>query len=184
MIVAGIGFRKGTSGVEIVAVVDAALAEHGIGRSELALLATSHEKSAEAGAVEAGRLLGLAVVGVANSDLKAQKTLTRSERSLAAAGVPSLSEAAALAAAGNAASLLGPRLAVGPVTCALASQNLSARLSRREGKGEGRGDGRRGRRTQGTEAQRPSPRPSPCLSPQAGRGVAGVALFHSTETPR
>ena len=35
-------------------------------------------------------------------------------------GVPSVSEAAALAAAGPGARLLGPRVAVGPATCALA----------------------------------------------------------------
>jgi cobalt-precorrin 5A hydrolase len=47
-------------------------------------------------------------------------TLTRSEFSQAVAGTPSVSEAAALAAAGADARLLGPRIAVGPVTCALA----------------------------------------------------------------
>jgi cobalt-precorrin 5A hydrolase len=35
-------------------------------------------------------------------------------------GVPSVAEAAALAAGGSAASLLAARIAVGPVTCALA----------------------------------------------------------------
>ena len=119
MIVAGIGFRQGTSGAEIVAAIDAALAEHGIGRSQLTRLATSREKSGEAGIVEAGRLLGLTVVGVEYAELKAQETLTNSERSLAATGIASLSEAAALAAAGDGATLLGPRMALGPVTCAL-----------------------------------------------------------------
>jgi cobalt-precorrin 5A hydrolase len=47
-------------------------------------------------------------------------TLTRSELSQAIAGVPSVSEHAALAAAGQGARLFGPRIAVGPVTCALA----------------------------------------------------------------
>jgi cobalt-precorrin 5A hydrolase len=40
---------------------------------------------------------------------------------LAVAGVPSVSEAAALAAAGPGARLIAPRVAVGPATCALAA---------------------------------------------------------------
>jgi len=36
------------------------------------------------------------------------------------AGVPSVSETAALAAAGEGVRLLGPRIVVGPVTCAIA----------------------------------------------------------------
>ncbi len=47
-------------------------------------------------------------------------TLTHSKRSPPRAGVPSVSEAAALVAAGEGARLLGPRIVVGPVTCALA----------------------------------------------------------------
>jgi cobalt-precorrin 5A hydrolase len=39
---------------------------------------------------------------------------------LQATGTPSISETAALAAAGQHATLLGPRIAVGPVTCAIA----------------------------------------------------------------
>jgi cobalt-precorrin 5A hydrolase len=53
-------------------------------------------------------------------------TLTHSELSLALAGVPSVSEAAALAAAGAGARLYGPRIVVGPVTCALATSGDAA----------------------------------------------------------
>ena len=42
-------------------------------------------------------------------------------RVLALTGVPSVSEAAALAAAGPTARLIAPRIAVGPATCALAA---------------------------------------------------------------
>jgi cobalamin biosynthesis protein CbiG len=49
-----------------------------------------------------------------------QKPLTRSALSLSLAGAPSVSESAALAAAGPGARLLGPRIATGRVTCALA----------------------------------------------------------------
>jgi cobalt-precorrin 5A hydrolase len=118
MIVAGIGFRKGVSAAEILAALDAALAAHGRGREQIGRLATSREKSGEAGLVETGRSLGVAVVGVEDATLQAQTTLTVSEHSLKATGIPSLSEAAALAAVGG--KLLGPRLALGAVTCALA----------------------------------------------------------------
>jgi cobalt-precorrin 5A hydrolase len=51
---------------------------------------------------------------------------THSELSQTVAGVPSVSEAAALAAAGDGARLLGPRIVVGPVTCALATSKDAA----------------------------------------------------------
>ena len=50
----------------------------------------------------------------------ASRTLTRSDPSWQAAGSPSACEAAALAAAGRAARLAGPRIVAGPVTCAIA----------------------------------------------------------------
>jgi cobalt-precorrin 5A hydrolase len=50
----------------------------------------------------------------------ALRTLTHSALSQTLAGVHSVSEAAAMAAAGKGARLLGPRIVVGPVTCALA----------------------------------------------------------------
>jgi cobalt-precorrin 5A hydrolase len=53
-------------------------------------------------------------------------TLTHSARSLALAGTPSVSETAALAAAGKGARLLGSRIVVGPVTCALATSGDAA----------------------------------------------------------
>jgi len=53
-------------------------------------------------------------------DAASGRTATRSERVHALIGVPSVAEAAALAAAGPLAQLIGPRLAVGPATCALA----------------------------------------------------------------
>ena len=51
--------------------------------------------------------------------------LTRSAASLAAAGTGSAAEAAALAAAGPGARLLGPRIVLGPVTCAIAIRETS-----------------------------------------------------------
>jgi cobalt-precorrin 5A hydrolase len=44
---------------------------------------------------------------------------------LALTGVPSVAEAAALAAAGPLAHLIGPRLVIGSATCALASSEAA-----------------------------------------------------------
>ncbi|MBA3448684.1 MAG: cobalamin biosynthesis protein, partial [Pseudaminobacter sp.] len=54
------------------------------------------------------------------------ETLSYSDLSLALAGTPSVSETAALAAAGQGARLLGPRLVLGSVTCALATNGDAA----------------------------------------------------------
>jgi cobalt-precorrin 5A hydrolase len=64
---------------------------------------------------------------VADNELKAAgaRTETRSERVLALSGVPSLAEAAALAAAGPSSSLIVSRLVLGAATCALASSGTA-----------------------------------------------------------
>jgi cobalt-precorrin 5A hydrolase len=122
MIVAGIGSRKGATVTEVIAAVDAALAEHGLARRELSLIATARMKQDEIGIIAAGGMLNLPLVLIDDEVLRemAGATLSHSALSLAAAGTPSVSEAAALAAAGSGARLAGPRLAVGPVTCAIA----------------------------------------------------------------
>ena len=65
---------------------------------------------------------------------------TRSERVLALTGVPSVAEAAALAAAGPAARLIGPRLVVGDATCALAAIGAGAMTVHFIGAGPGAAD--------------------------------------------
>jgi cobalt-precorrin 5A hydrolase len=122
MIVAGVGCKVGASAREIEAAIGAALSRFGVESASLSLIATSTAKAEEAGLAAAAKERGLKVVVVPQADLEAasSRTLTRSERVLAATGVPSLSEAAALAAAGPGARLLAPRVAVGPATCALA----------------------------------------------------------------
>jgi len=122
MIVAGIGSRKGVSAAEVVEAVDAALREHGLDRSALAALATASHKRDEVGIVVASGTMNLPLALVDDAALAAMSrlTITRSDASMAAAGTPSVSEAAALAAAGDGARLAGPRLAVGRVTCAIA----------------------------------------------------------------
>ncbi|MCX7304119.1 MAG: cobalamin biosynthesis protein [Hyphomicrobiales bacterium] len=122
MIVAGIGSRKGVSVTEVVAAVEAALREHGLEMSRLTMLATTSLKRDEAGIVVASSSmkLPLALVDAAALAQMSDLTLTRSGASMAAAGTPSVSEAAALAAAGDGARLAGPRTALGRVTCAIA----------------------------------------------------------------
>lgn len=120
MIVAGIGARKKVTADEVLAVLDAALVTHGLPRAAISALVSSRAKSAEPGIVEAASQLGIACQGLSDELLRGVETITRSEASIAATGFASLSEAAALAAAGPGGSLLGPRVALGPVTCALA----------------------------------------------------------------
>jgi cobalt-precorrin 5A hydrolase len=122
MIVAGIGCRKDVRTEEVLAAIDAALAEQGLGRKALDALATAPLKREEAAIRMAGAFLCLDVVIAGENALHAadSRTLSRSAPSLAAADVLSVSEAAALAVAGEGSVLLGPRLVLGPVTCAIA----------------------------------------------------------------
>ena len=122
MIVAGVGCKAGTSAREIGAAIGWALSQAGLASASLSLIATSAAKAKEAELAFAAHCLGVKLVFVPQADLEAaaSRTLTHSERVLAATGVPSLSEAAALAAAGPGARLLAPRVAVGAATCALA----------------------------------------------------------------
>ena len=122
MIVAGIGCKAGASACEIEAAIGAALSRAGLENSALGLIATSAAKANESGIAAAAIGRGLKVAIVAQADLESAgaQAMTRSERVLAVAGVPSVSEAAALAAAGLGARLIASRVAVGPATCALA----------------------------------------------------------------
>jgi cobalt-precorrin 5A hydrolase len=122
MIVAGVGCRRGTPAPEIEAAIRAALAKAGLATGTLGAIATIAAKHDEAGIEAAAAHFGVSVVLVADSELKSasERTQTKSERVLALTGVPSVAEAAALAAAGPSARLIGPRLALGAATCALA----------------------------------------------------------------
>jgi len=122
MIVAGVGCRKCARAVEIEAAIMAAFAAAGIATSELRLIATSVVKGGEPGIAAAASSIGVPLVTISQGDLAAAgvRAKTKSERVIALAGVPSVAEAAALAAGGPAARLIAPRIAIGPVTCALA----------------------------------------------------------------
>jgi len=116
MTVAGIGCRRGVDAAEVLAAVTAARAAHAV--AGLDALATV--KRDEPALAEAAERLALPLLIVAAGD--DARLLTQSAASRAVTGTGSASEAAALAAAGPGARLLGPRLAVGRVTCAIATR--------------------------------------------------------------
>jgi cobalt-precorrin 5A hydrolase len=123
MIVAGVGCRAGASAAEVEAAITIALAGAGLKPEVLGMIATSAAKAAEPGIVDAASQRGVKFVVVPQAEFEAAglRVVTRSERVLALTGVPSVSEAAALAAGGLDARLIAPRVAVGPATCALVS---------------------------------------------------------------
>ena len=122
VIVAGLGSRKGVTEAQVLAAIDAALDAHGLTRDRLSELATASRKRDEPALRAASTTLGLSLTIVDDAALEVAggHTLTRSYASFDKAGGPSVSEASALAAAGSDSRLLGPRVAVGPVTCAIA----------------------------------------------------------------
>ena len=123
MIVAGVGCRKGARAADIEAAIAAAFDRAGVAASQLRLIATSAAKGDEPGIALAASAIGVPLVLIQPGDLAAAgiRATTRSERVMALAGVPSVAEAAALAAGGPDARLIVPRIAVGPATCALAA---------------------------------------------------------------
>ncbi|WP_269929771.1 cobalamin biosynthesis protein [Aminobacter sp. HY435] len=128
MMVAGIGCRKGAAHEDILSAIETALEAHGLAVTALSALATATLKRDEPGILAAARRLDLPLLVVDNASLAgaAPRTLSHSQASQEAAGTPSVSEASALAAAGADATLLGPRISVGPATCAIATSGATA----------------------------------------------------------
>jgi len=122
MIVAGIGFRRSVAADEIVALVELALDRASLARDALGRLATIAALAETPAFTEAARRLNVTAMPVTESALAAAAphVHTQSERSLAAHGVGSVAEAAALAAAGPDADLILERIASASATCALA----------------------------------------------------------------
>lgn len=125
MIIAGIGSRRGISQDEVIAALDAALARAGLDRGDIALLAAPAVKGGEAGISEAAATLGLPLVLVPQVQLEAMahRAQANSDQVVALMRQPSPAESVALAGAGRHGRLLGPRLAVGAVSCALAQRD-------------------------------------------------------------
>ncbi|MFL5289489.1 MAG: cobalamin biosynthesis protein [Rhodopila sp.] len=122
MIIAGIGCRRQGSAEWVQAAIDAGLAQTGRGRADIAALATSPARAAEPAIQSVAQTLGLRLITVSDADLTAAapRCLSDSARVRAATGLPSVSECAALAAAGPEARLLAPRTIHEGATCALA----------------------------------------------------------------
>ncbi|MCV2867743.1 cobalamin biosynthesis protein [Defluviimonas sp. WL0002] len=106
MRVAGVGFRQAATELSLIDAVQRA----GGGAD---LLATAEEKAGAPALCAAAARLGLAVQAVGRAQLGAQEVLGASARVAERFGTGSLAEAAALAAAGPGARLLGPRVVSG-----------------------------------------------------------------------
>ena len=124
MIVIGIGCKKGIGSDEILSAISAAREKYAP-QAPPHKIATIADKQNEQGIIDAAKNLGIPIVFLSQEQLTtfAKKTLTSSDRVMELKAVPSVAETAALAAAGEQAELLGPRLVVGPVTCAIAEVN-------------------------------------------------------------
>ena len=122
MIVAGLGFRRSAAAEEIVTLVELALVRAALPHDALAKLGTIEALADLPAFTEAARRLAVPAMAVGERDLSAAgpRVRTQSARSLAAHGVGSVAEAAALAAAGPGATLVLERIASTSVTCALA----------------------------------------------------------------
>jgi cobalt-precorrin 5A hydrolase len=122
VIVAGVGFRRNVAADEILMLVELALKRAALTHDALAKLGTIEALADLPAFTEAAGRLAVAAIAVGEQDLSAAgpRVRTQSARSLAAHGVGSVAEAAALAAAGPGATLVLERIASTSVTCALA----------------------------------------------------------------
>lgn len=122
MIAAGLGCQKGTSMEALLSAIDMACEQAGISRESIAALATGEIKRHEPSITELANRLELPLHVFDEEALKRAegRTKTVSKHSLAQTSTPSLSEAAALVAAGENSELLVARVISLGATCALA----------------------------------------------------------------
>lgn len=102
--IAGFGFRSETTLKSLVQALDQLAEQYGA----IDKLAAAHSMLPLVEAL--GRLRGIEVISVADTELPTVTTLTHSTQSLQARGTGSVAEAVALLAAGPGATLLGPRI--------------------------------------------------------------------------
>lgn len=124
----GLGFRKAATAETLAALVGDALARLPGDVAGLPVtLATIAEKDRPALRAAAGRL-GIPVAILPKSALAGtdDRITVASEAARACLGIPSVAEAAALAAAGPGARLVVARIAVADATCAIALSELPA----------------------------------------------------------
>ncbi|MGP6085433.1 cobalamin biosynthesis protein [Antarctobacter jejuensis] len=117
MIFAGFGFRASATEDSLTDALRQAARNQMVSG-----LATASEKAASPVFQALAQTQDLPVIAIDSTRLAAQETATNSTASMAAHGTGSVAEAAALAAAGRGARLLGPRVVSGDrqATCALA----------------------------------------------------------------
>jgi cobalt-precorrin 5A hydrolase len=122
MIVAGMGFRRGVSAEEIEFALAQTLASLKSDQANLQCIAVPSRKGDERALATVVQARRVELVLVAQNALEAagSRTVSHSIRSLEAMNVPSVAEAAALAAAGENGMLLRSRQIYGLVTCAIA----------------------------------------------------------------
>nr|WP_231134174.1 precorrin-3B C(17)-methyltransferase [Motilibacter deserti] len=126
-LVVGVGASRGAPTDEVLALVDAALADAGVSPLSVRHLATVDLKAEEAGIVEAARLRGWELVTHPASDLARVDVPNPSAVVLAEVGTPSVAEAAALA--GGTAELLVPKRKSVMATVAVARHRPRGRLA-------------------------------------------------------
>lgn len=128
MIVAGLGCRKGSTREELLSALDVACLEARISRESIAALATGEIKREEPGILQLAEMLKLPLHIIDDDALMEAepRTKTVSRHSLAKTLSSSLSEGAALAAAGKTSEIIVPRLISQGATCALAETKENA----------------------------------------------------------
>jgi cobalt-precorrin 5A hydrolase len=123
MIAAGVGARRAADADAIVAVIEAALVPTGLAASDLGVIAGLALPELASAVADAARRLGVPhrQFGLEELRANADRCLTRSERIMKLFGLPSVAEAAALAAAGPGSRLIRARVKHPFATAALAS---------------------------------------------------------------
>ena len=121
MICAGFGFRSQAPFESFLEVLDRLEKEHSTGGPIRAIATIAHKAMAPV-FKNLSAQKGLAIIAVHPNDIARQKTQSFSQNVMDLYGTGSIAEAAALAAAGSKACLLGPRIicAHRMVTCAFA----------------------------------------------------------------
>lgn len=124
-LVAGVGCRRGVSGQEVASFVLRVLSENGLAPASLRCLATIADKAGEPGLQEAATVLGVPLEAVPAETVQRLASLVSPSASERLLGLPSVSEASALAVAG-ASRLVVPRAKNGRVTVAVARMEAQA----------------------------------------------------------
>ena len=118
----GIGCERSVAPSEVIDLVDSVLAARNLAPDSIACLASIDVKSDEAALHAAGRHFGVPVTFFTAAELKAETPRLKNPSAIVEkeVGTPGVAEAAALAAAGSAASLIAEKTKSARATCAVA----------------------------------------------------------------